>query len=86
MITRESNGTTTFTGDGVEVYKVLTLRRGLILKIDTGMELTRISSLSVARRDGYTVKRTNRGALKDVNRWLVERGGSAVWSKAYPNG
>ena len=73
-------------GEQIEAYKVLTVRRGLILKIDTGMSLTRVSCLSVALRDGLTVKRTNRGALVDVNAWLSDRGISPVWSKTYPQG
>lgn len=74
------------TGEHIGVYRVLTVRRGLILKIDTGMGLTRVSSLSVAQRDGITDKRTNRGALKDVNRWLEGHGAAAVWSRTYPTG
>lgn len=77
---------TTITGDDIPVYRVLTIRRGLILKIDTGMNLTRISCLTVAQRDGITVKRTYRGALKDVNAWLTERGAEPKWSKKYPQG
>ena len=74
------------TGEHITVYRVIAVRRGLILKIDTGMSLTRASCLSVAQRDGITVKRTNRGALKDVNRWLKGHGVEPVWSKTYPSG
>lgn len=77
---------TLLTGDQIFEFRILTVRRGLILKIDTGMALTRMSSLSVAQRDGITVKRTNRGALRDVNRWLEDRGMKPVWSKTYPEG
>jgi hypothetical protein len=76
----------TMTGDQITVYRVLTIRRGLILKIDTGMSLTRISCLSAAQHDGITVRRTSRGALKDVNAWLQERGMGPKWSRTYPNG
>jgi hypothetical protein len=82
----ESNDTQVITGEGIMVYRVLTIRRGLILKIDTGMDLTRLSPLKAAQQSGITVRRTNRGALKDVNRWLAGRGMSAAWSKTYPNG
>jgi hypothetical protein len=85
MIRSDDSGTT-ITGPDIEVYKVLTIRRGLILKIDTGMDLTRISCLSVARRDGITTARTGRAALKDVNTWLEQRGAGPRWSKKYPNG
>ena len=85
MIER-TESSTVITGSDIEAYKVLTLRRGLILKIDTGLSLTRFSCLSVAQRDGLTVKRTNRGALKDVNAWLEERGVEPKWSRTYPQG
>jgi hypothetical protein len=77
---------TVITGDDVYTFRILTVRRGLILKIDTGLSLTRISSLSVAQHDKITVKRTNRGALRDVNKWLQDRGVEPKWSKKYPNG
>lgn len=85
MITSDESGTTV-TGDDITTVRVLTIRRGLILKIDTGMALTRISPLNVAQHDGITVRRTYRGALKDVNRWLANRGVDPRWSKKYPNG
>lgn len=84
-VTNDESGMT-ITGNDVMVYRVMTVRRGLILKMDTGMSLTRISCLSVAQRDGITVKRTMRGALKDVNAWLSARGVDPVWSKTHPNG
>ena len=86
MIQRNEDGTVTITGSDINTYRVLNIRRGLILAIDTGMSLTRVSSLSVARRDGLTGKRTNRGALVDVNAWLAERGLPRVWSKKFPQG
>lgn len=85
MIEQSASGTM-ITGSDITVYRVLTVRRGLILKIDTGLALTRISPLKVAQHDGITVRRTYRGALKDVNKWLTGRGVSAAWSKTYPNG
>ena len=86
-ITTNDDGTQSITGSDIDVYKVLTVRRGLILKIDTGMELTRTtSSLTVAQRDGITTKRTCRGALVDVNKWLADRGAEVKWSRTYPQG
>lgn len=85
MISNSESGTM-ITGEGIDVFRVMTIRRGLILKIDTGMSLTRTSCLSVAQRDGVTVKRTNRGALVDVNSWLSSRGVAPAWSKTYPKG
>lgn len=81
-----SDGGTMITGGDIQTYRVMAVRRALILKIDTGMSLTRVSPLAVAQRDGITVRRTNRGALKDVNRWLAERDVPPAWSKTYPKG
>lgn len=85
MIERTESATV-ITGSDVMTYRILTVRRGLILKIDTGMSLTRVSCLSVAQHDGITRARTNRAALRDVNRWLADRGVDPKWSRTYPNG
>lgn len=85
MIERNESSTV-ITGGDIDTYRILTVRRGLILRIDTGMSLTRISCLSVAQRDGVTTRRTNRGALRDVNAWLAERGIAPKWSRTYPEG
>lgn len=85
-ITTNDDGTQTITGPDIDVYKVLTVRRGLILKIDTGMSLTRFSCLTVAQRDGITTARTNRAALRDVNKWLADHGAEPKWSRTYPQG
>lgn len=82
----KSESSTAFTGEHVMVYRILAVRRGLILKIDTGLNAARKSALSVARHDGITTARTARGALRDVNNWLTEHGASAAWSKTYPEG
>lgn len=82
----QNESSTVITGKDVDTYKWLTVRRGIILRIDTGMNLTRISALSVAQRDGATVKRTNRGALKDVNKLLQGLGVEPKWSRTYPQG
>jgi hypothetical protein len=84
MIQSDEIGTM-ITGEDIYTFRILTVRRALILKIDTGLSLTRISPLSVAQRDGITVHRTYRGALRDVNKWLTDRGVEPKWSKTYPN-
>lgn len=76
----------TMTGSDIALYRVLTVRRALILKIDTGMALTRKSPITVAQHDGLSVRRTNRAVLQDVNRWLSRHGVEPKWSKTYPNG
>ena len=64
------------------------IRRGMILFIDTGLSVARVSPLNAARRSGLVPAntRTNRTALKLINRWLTDRGASAAWSKTYPEG
>jgi hypothetical protein len=86
MAVHSDDGGTSMTGDAIPVFRVLTIRRGLILKIDTGMDLTRLSPLKAAQTDGITVKRTYRGALRDVNKWLREQGMEPKWSRTYPQG
>lgn len=70
----------------VTVYRVLTIRTDMILKIDTGMSLSRISSLTTARKSGITSAATYRGALRDVNAWLQAQGVPARWSRKWPQG
>ena len=85
----ESNDSgTIITGPDIEVYRVLAIRRGMILFIDTGLSVARVSPLNAARRSGLVPAstRTNRTALKLINRWLTDRGASAAWSKTYPEG
>lgn len=78
---------TVLTGEQIPIYRLLTARRDMILKIDTGMSLTRTASgLQVAQRDGITTKRTNRGALRDLNAYLKSRGVEPKWSRTYPQG
>jgi hypothetical protein len=85
-VERHDDGTHTITGSDIPVYRVLTIRRAFILKIDTGMNLTRVSPLKAAQHDGITSRSTYRGALKDVNKWLQERGVEPKWSRTYPQG
>jgi hypothetical protein len=54
------------TPEGIAFYRLLTVAHGLALEINTGMKMTRQSVLAVAQRDGLTVKRTKKGALRDV--------------------
>lgn len=86
VIKRDESGAVTITGSDIETYRVMVIRRGLILKIDTGVSLSRVSCLSAAQRSGLTSQRTHRGALVDVNAWLGEHGVSPSWSRTYPQG
>lgn len=85
-VERNDDGTTTITGEDIGVYRVLTIRRGIILKIDTGMNLTRVSAIKAAQHDGITTARTGRAVLRDVNAWLAERNIEPKWSRKYPQG
>lgn len=55
------------TPEGIQMVRLLAILHGLALEVNTGMKMSRgVSVLAVAQRDGLTVKRTKRGALKDV--------------------
>jgi hypothetical protein len=54
------------TPEKVAMVRLLTIAHGLATEINTGMKMTRVSVLTVAQRDGLTVKRTKKGALRDV--------------------
>jgi hypothetical protein len=59
--------------EGVALYRLLTIRRGLKLEIETGMKLSRgISTLAILQREGITAKRTKKGALADLEAYLAE--------------
>jgi hypothetical protein len=55
------------TPEGIEMFRLLAIAHALSLEVNTGMKMSRgVSVLAVAQRDGLTVKRTKKGALKDV--------------------
>lgn len=87
MIER-NDSCTVVTGPDIETYRILAIRRGMILFIDTGLSVARMSPLNAARRSGLIPSgvRTNRTALKLINELLVERGVSEAWSRTYPEG
>jgi hypothetical protein len=56
------------TPEQIDMYRWLMIRRGLKLKIETGMELTgRISTLKAAKMHGFTDKGTAKAAFKQMN-------------------
>lgn len=60
------------------------VQRGLVMKIDHGMEWTgKISSLSVAKRNGWTFGKTNRQALIDANAIAEFYGWDILWSEKF---
>lgn len=60
------------------------VQRGLVMKIDRNMEWTgRISSLQVAKRNGWTFGRTARQALIDCNAIAEFYGWEILWSEKY---
>jgi hypothetical protein len=77
---------TIVTGEAVNVARIMAVRSGMIIQIDTGMSHSKLSLLKVAQQSGLTRHATYRGALKDVNRWLEEQGVPARWSRKYPRG
>lgn len=57
------------------------VQRGLIGKIDHGYELTgKISSVAVAKRNGWTFGKTSRQALRDINAIAAAQGWEVLWS------
>lgn len=88
VVIEKSDSGTVITGPDIETYRILTIRRAMILFIDTGLSVARVSPLNAARRSGLIPSgvRTNRTALKLINELLVERGVSEAWSKTYPQG
>lgn len=60
------------------------VQRGLVMKMDRNMEWTgKISSLQVAKRNGWTFGRTARQALIDVNAMAVAMELPTMWSEKF---
>ena len=61
------NGSMSITGqDGMFVYRLVTIYRGLILQRDTGMKLTgKFSTLKAARNMGF-VGKTCKALIEDI--------------------
>lgn len=56
------------TPEQINMYRWHMIRRGLKLKLDTGMELTgSITTLQAAKQHGFTDKRTAAAAFKQMN-------------------
>lgn len=56
------------TPEEINMYRWLMVRRGLKLKIETGMEMTgRVSTLKAAKMHGFTDKGTAKAAFKQMN-------------------
>jgi hypothetical protein len=64
------------TPDGIEMFRLLSMRGRLHIEIDTGMKF-RVSTLAAMQRQGLTTKRTKIGALADLNAKIAELGGPA---------
>ena len=60
--------------ENVEFASVLALRSALRLQV-RGLKLSRgASALTIARKRGFTTKRTAQGALDDMNAYLAQYG------------
>ena len=68
------------TPEGIAHIRLVAIAIGLAFKVNTGMEVTRVSALSTARNSGLTTKRTAKGALADVV--AVIRSYDPEWTKA----
>lgn len=62
------------TGEDVNTFRLLTIRRGLKLQAETGMKMSRISAIAAAQHDGLTTKRTAKGAYLDVDAFCISIG------------
>lgn len=54
------------TPEGINMYRLLTIAHALAFEAKTGMKMTRISALKVARSEGYTKSNRKPAALRDV--------------------
>jgi uncharacterized protein with FMN-binding domain len=54
------------TPDGIYMYRLLSIAHSLAFEIKTGMKMSRISALKVARADGITKSNRKPAALRDV--------------------
>jgi hypothetical protein len=63
------------TPEGMEMYRLLSLRSMLSIEIVTGLKHSRGSVLAAAQRQGLTAKRTKRGAYADIDALVVAKGG-----------
>jgi hypothetical protein len=68
----------------MEAIQFRMVQRGLIMKMDRGMEWTgKISSLQVAKRNGWTFARTARQALRDINAIASASEMPVMWSERF---
>lgn len=54
------------TPEGINMYRLLTIAHSLAFEAKTGMKMSRISALKVARQEGYTKSNRKPAALRDV--------------------
>lgn len=61
------------TPDGIYMYRLLSIAHSLAFEIKTGMKMSRISALKVAKADGLTKASRKPAALRDVVAAIQER-------------
>lgn len=61
-----------------EIYNLIQCRSALKLQIRTGLKHSRGSVLAHCQRQGWTQKRTMKGAFADLNRLAVEAGFQSI--------
>lgn len=72
-------GGTMITGEDIQTFRWLAIRRMLKLEIETGMIMSRGGSpLRAVQQAGITAKRTRRGAYADLDAAIVAAGGESV--------
>ena len=55
------------TPEGIAAYRLIALRRAILLRIDTGMTTCRMQEIKIAHRLGVSTKKTLKGVLADMN-------------------
>lgn len=79
MAIETNAGGTLITGEHIDVYRTLMIRRGLKLEIETGMKLSRGANMMRAANDLMgTNHRTKRKAFEDLNARMVAAGMESV--------
>lgn len=82
MSNETASGAIVIEGQDIDMMRWLMIRRGLKLKIETGMELTgRISTLKAAKLHGFTDKGTAKAAFKQMNDIGAEHGIERIYLK-----
>lgn len=74
MIEVHDNGGITIDGEHIEVYRMLTLRRGLMLEVQTGMKLSHGRSCYAIIKSEFGLKGNKENVLRQFEAMLTNAG------------